>query len=536
MIAHSVSCNVAARANASGSVEAQPSDWVKAHEALSRLAKQRAFADAEEGRWLLAARRSAAHVHLGFGAFGEYVERLFGYGRRLTQEKLRVAEALEDLPALARALESGALSWSAVRELTRVAVPETEAAWLASARGKAVRQLEELVAGKHPGDTPTTRSDPSMRRHVLRFEVTGETFALFREALGELRRRSSSSLDDDAALLQMAREVLGGPADDGRSSYQVALTICAACRAGHQDGSGQVVPVGRDIVDMASCDRQSIGHVDVLANCDRQYIGHVAVPANDAANANAPTPAELDVNPEREGAHGDVQPAGGAARNAQPNHDVTDVGDPPNNGATVESAHSNVDPEREAASSAEPSHEATDVGDLPTSGATSREGAHVGAPESAHVGAPVRAKQDIAPAVRRMVLRRDNQRCRVPSCRYATFLDLHHIVPRSEGGSHHAANLLTVCGAHHRALHRGELAVQGDAGTGVRFRHADGTPYGEPVEARALDTQAKLLAALRGLGFREGEIRRALAELRAEDGLRGATAEAWLRAAIQRLT
>src|SRR5688572_2184801 len=98
------------------------SDWVRAHEALSRLAKERAMADAEEGRWLLAALRSAAHVHMGFGSFGEYVERLFGYGRRCTQEKLRVAEALEQLPALAAALQEGALSWSAVREITRVAV------------------------------------------------------------------------------------------------------------------------------------------------------------------------------------------------------------------------------------------------------------------------------------------------------------------------------------------------------------------------------------------------------------------------------
>src|SRR5688572_6112158 len=91
--------------------QAESSAWGRAHEALSRLAKARAVADAEEGRWLLAALRSAAHVHLGFATFGEYIERLFGYGRRCTQEKLRVAEALEALPVLARALEEGALTW-----------------------------------------------------------------------------------------------------------------------------------------------------------------------------------------------------------------------------------------------------------------------------------------------------------------------------------------------------------------------------------------------------------------------------------------
>src|SRR5205809_6737699 len=102
----------------------EKSEWVRAHEALSRLARERATADAEEGRCLLAALRSAAHAHLGFGSFGEYVERLFGYKRRSTQEKLRVAQALEALPAVAQALEAGGRSWSPARELTRVVVAE----------------------------------------------------------------------------------------------------------------------------------------------------------------------------------------------------------------------------------------------------------------------------------------------------------------------------------------------------------------------------------------------------------------------------
>ena len=52
------------------------------------------------------------------------------------------------------------------------------------AYGKTVRQLEELVAGKREGDAPASPADPSARRHVLRFEVAAETFAIFRQALG----------------------------------------------------------------------------------------------------------------------------------------------------------------------------------------------------------------------------------------------------------------------------------------------------------------------------------------------------------------
>jgi hypothetical protein len=65
----------------------QPGDsWERAHDELVRLAKKRAGLDVEEGRWLLRAFRAGAHVRLGYGSFNEYVERLFGYGPRLTQE------------------------------------------------------------------------------------------------------------------------------------------------------------------------------------------------------------------------------------------------------------------------------------------------------------------------------------------------------------------------------------------------------------------------------------------------------------------
>ena len=136
-------------------------------------------------------------MHLGFGSFVSYVEQLFGYTPRSISEKLRVAEALEQLPASRAALEQGRLGWCALREVTRVAVKETEDAWLQAARGKTVRELEQLVAGKRPGHPPSATPDPRAVRYVLRWEVTAEAYALFREALLELRRRSSSCFDDD---------------------------------------------------------------------------------------------------------------------------------------------------------------------------------------------------------------------------------------------------------------------------------------------------------------------------------------------------
>ena len=144
-------------------------------------------------------------------------------------------------------------------------------------------------------------------------------------------------------------------------------------------------------------------------------------------------------------------------------------------------------------------------------------GTHVGAVGVAngrdHVNAAsVRATQTIPPATRRTVLRRDGGRCRVPGCRHAVFVEPHHIGLRSEGGDHDAENLITLCAAHHRAVHQGRLIITGTASS-ARFAHVDGAPYGGVIAAAAADVRAKAFQALRALGFREGDAKRALAKI-----------------------
>jgi hypothetical protein len=238
-------------------------DWQEAHAALVRLARSRAGLDFDEGVWLVAALRSEAHVRLGYGSFVEYAERIFGYAPRLTQEKLRVAEALEGLPELAQALRDGVASWSTLRELTRVATPETEHAWLKRAQGHSVRDIERLVSGHRPGSLPDDAPEPSAHRHVLRFEVSGEALATFREAMAKIRRDAGGPLDDDAALLLMARHVLSGPADAGRASYQVELSVCEHCQRAKQLGSGELLEVSPEVVAMARCDGQQVERAHV---------------------------------------------------------------------------------------------------------------------------------------------------------------------------------------------------------------------------------------------------------------------------------
>ena len=155
----------------------------------------------------------------------------------------------------------GSISFSAARELTRVAIPSTEREWLEAARNRTVRDVEQLVSGHRPGSRPDDAPSAEAKRHVLRFEVSGETLATFREAMAKIRREAGESLDEDAALLLLSRHVLAAVRDEGRSSYQVALTVCESCRRGTQQGRGELVQVSPEAVEMTECDGQHVGHV-----------------------------------------------------------------------------------------------------------------------------------------------------------------------------------------------------------------------------------------------------------------------------------
>ena len=83
---------------------------------------------------------------------------------------------------------------------------------------------------------------------------------------------------------------------------------------------------------------------------------------------------------------------------------------------------------------------------------------------------------------------------------------------RADGGGHDANNLLTLCSAHHSALHEGTLVLRGSVASGLEFHHADGTPCGSRPSASAAWTHARAFRALRGLGFGEREVRQVLTE------------------------
>ncbi|HEX3761217.1 MAG TPA: HNH endonuclease signature motif containing protein [Kofleriaceae bacterium] len=319
-------------------------DWHVVDRALRTIRQRRATLDAEEARWLREAEALQIWRPLGMVSALDYMERVLGYAPRTAQDRLRVARALGDLPRLTAALASDELPFSAVRELRRVATPATEASWIAASAGKNLRQIEELVADHRPGDRPEDPPDPQARTHVVRFELSAETFALLREARRVLDNEHGTSLPDDGFVAALCSAVFEGPTNSetsGRAKFQIAVTVCERCQRGWQDGAGARVALEAAAVERAMCDAQHIGSID------------------------------------------------GAA--------------------------------------------------------------------------PERAHQDIPPSTARFVWRRDGGRCRVPGCRSARGLEIHHLVHRADGGGHDASNLALLCSACHLAHHRGALTISGTA-------------------------------------------------------------------------
>ncbi|MCB0964309.1 MAG: DUF222 domain-containing protein [Acidimicrobiales bacterium] len=74
-----------------------------------------------------------------------------------------------------------------------------------------------------------------------------------------------------------------------------------------------------------------------------------------------------------------------------------------------------------------------------------------------------RTTHDIGRKLRRAILFRDGHACAVPGCSTTLGLQIHHIWHWEDGGPTDTANLLTLCGRHHRAHHKGLLEITGNA-------------------------------------------------------------------------
>src|SRR5438046_143602 len=131
----------------------------------------------------------------GFSCCAAWLSWRVGLAPGAAREHVRVARALGTLPLLAQALARAELSYSKVRELTRVATPETEERLLAVGRAGTAEHVERIVRGWRRVDRKAEAREAA-RQHA------GRALHVYPDEDGTVRIRGRLAPEVGALLMQ----------------------------------------------------------------------------------------------------------------------------------------------------------------------------------------------------------------------------------------------------------------------------------------------------------------------------------------------
>jgi hypothetical protein len=121
---------------------------------ILRLARAAGLLESRLGPGLVLMVSGRLYRRLGYVRLADYLSERLGMSLRRCQAIARLSRAVRDLPLVASAFASGALSPSKLRVVASAATPETQDLWLGRARRLSVRQLEELARAGASGKAP----------------------------------------------------------------------------------------------------------------------------------------------------------------------------------------------------------------------------------------------------------------------------------------------------------------------------------------------------------------------------------------------
>ena len=240
-------------------------DWKDLHQRLRSIAKHRVALEAEEASYLVEAEETQLYRRLGYTTMIEYMERELYWGPHAAKERLRVARELLELPLIAELFRDGDLCFSAARELTRVATPATEEAFLRKAQGKTAHHIQQMVAGLKRGDEPDAKPDPRRITKRVVIEVSVETHAMWRRTRTALDEARGEHIPDDdfvQILCRRATEPATASDDVPRPAAQTAVTTCKVCQQSYIEGGGEASPIDQVTAARLLCDAEHIGDLE----------------------------------------------------------------------------------------------------------------------------------------------------------------------------------------------------------------------------------------------------------------------------------
>jgi hypothetical protein len=379
-----------------------------------------------------------------------------GVAPSTAREHVRVALRLRELPRIRAAFAAGRLSYSKVRALTRLAIPQLEGLLLRWADAATAAELETIArnfrstrravtADHDDGGDPRYRwRERSHADGTMTLTITAPA-----EELVELRDRLERRC-------QLARRH-AAPADEVHAS---AGTDDPDLRASAEAGDGASAEAdGDDEAVHRSSGEELITellHTVVAADPDTVVDTsgldrHTLVLYAHAADLTDPT-ADL------------TDPSADLTDPSAADDDPRPAGPPPASrpGATV---------------AVQDPHGRIRAMDRQVLRRLACDAGIVLAATDAH-GTPLdlgRRRRSLSAALRRAVHLRDRT-CTFPGCHATRHLHAHHVHHWSDGGSTDLANLVLLCAAHHRYVHDHALTIEVRPDGRHRFRPPDGPP------------------------------------------------------------
>ena len=373
-----------------------------------------------------------------------------GIGELAAREKVRVARALRELPLTDAAFESGEVSYSKVRAMTRAATPENEAQLLNIARHGTAEHMERLVR--------------VYRRARGRAETPGGA---------EMRREERFwCFDEDDEMT-----VFGGrvPIEEGRLLMKALDAMVAEMEADEreEDRGAKAGEIRGDGVHGPESAPATLGDVpaetpvaDSGGNVSAETFSGGGSRSGPGDSGTAP------LKPIR------ARRAAALARIAEHYLATGGSGATPLRSSEAHQVFVHVN-----ANDAHPDNRMN--------------GGHTTYTDDRRCIAPHVARQLACDASRRTVLENDRGEvlnigrrsrtvpwriahalrlrdggCRFPGCDRQHWTDAHHIRHWADGGETSLDNLVTLCRFHHRSLHRDEYRIERDADGGLMFLDA----------------------------------------------------------------
>ena len=360
----------------------------------------------------------------------------------VAREHVRVARALRQMPTVRTAFRDGRLSYSKVREVTRVVGLVDDAQLVELALTATASQLARTVSGFRAADGTRIRQQA---KRAVTWHTRDD---------GMVEVRAVLPPDEGAvvvAALAAAQDQFGTPPDKPDPAQAPAAVAAPSTAPAYSQADG-LLDVARTFLETTPQDRSGEDRRLVVVHVAADQLGGADlgdVPAGDVPAGDVPA-----------GTSPGARPTEAPGRSTEPTCHVEGVGP-----VEVETA-------RRLACDA----------DL------------LGAVVDRHgdVLALGRTRRLVSRAQRRALMIRDGM-CQFPGCHQTRHLDAHHRVSWAQGGPTDLDNLVLLCQWHHTAVHEGGMSIRRAPGGTSRWRFVmpDGTSHRPWWDA---DTLAHLLA------------------------------------------